>query len=248
MKGMNGVVESSVSIMTHQGKVVVDDAVPNAVGPRDIMNKVKDLGYDCQLIVGESLSENSSKNIRNGNVNGDISAQCDAELLEWKRLLIFALVLGIPVLLLHLFSHSNEMLMMFMSESAICGNGVQMGQLIMLSLNFPLLCIVGFKFYRAALIGAYHGSLGMDFLVMTGTSITFLYSIIKLFYACGSGIPTNHIFFETTGMLLMFVTIGKYIEAYAKGKSASSIAELLQLQPREAFLVTGTSFVEVFSF
>lgn len=225
---MPGVTFSAVSVMTHQAKVIVDDAIDQACGPRDVMEKVRSLGYECDLMMNDGSNTNHAQ-------------EQGAELTQWRRLLIISIIFGGPVVVLHLLMHYNAMLMMFMMQPAICGNGVELGQLVMFLLNSIMLIFVGYKFYRAALISAYHGSFGMDFLVMTGTSITFLYSTIQLCFACKSGISTEHMFFETTGMLLLFVTIGKYIECYATGKSASSVAELLKLQAREAFLVTNPS-------
>lgn len=221
---MPGVVSASVSVMTHQGLAVVDDAIPNASGPRDLMDRVKDLGYECDLITEDSQGANAQDN--------------DHELKQWRRLLYFSLVFGVPVFFLHLLSHANEALMMFLMQPTLCHGGIQLGQVLMIVLNSIMLVTVGAKFYRGAFVGAMHGSFGMDFLVMTGTSITFIYSSVKIFYACQLQKATDHIFFEVTGMLLLFVTIGKYIEAYAKGRSASSVAELLKLQPRDALLVS----------
>ena len=83
-----------------------------------------------------------------------------------------------------------------------------------------------------------HGSFGMDALVVTGTTISFVYSSIQLTASCLTGVPTMHVFFETSGMLLLFVTMGKYFEAYAKGSTISAMTSLLKLQPRQAVLVT----------
>ena len=85
--------------------------------------------------------------------------------------------------------------------------------------------------------GALHGSFGMDCLVVVGTTVTFVYSCVQLSLACSTGEPTNHVFFEASGMLLMFVTFGKYLEAYAKGKTVSAITNLLSMQPSHALLV-----------
>jgi Cu+-exporting ATPase len=228
---MPGVLKASVSVMTHQGLAVVDDTIDNACGPRDLMDKVKSLGYDCELIMGDKDGSSNEENER--------------ELAQWRRLMYFAVVFGVPVLVLHLFSHYNEALMMFMMQPALCRGGVDLGQVIMIVLNSIMLVTVGHKFYRGAFVGAIHGSFGMDFLVMTGTFITFAYSAVKICFACSLHQPTDHVFFEVTGMLLLFVTIGKYIESYAKGRSATSVAELLKLQPREAYLVSDTSAEEI---
>lgn len=108
---------------------------------------------------------------------------------------------------------------------------------MMVCLNAPLQFLVGYRFYRGAYLSALHGSFGMDALVVTGTTIAFVYSCVQLACSCASATPTMHVFFETSGMLLLFVTMGKYFEAYAKGTTISSMANLLKLQPRKAALV-----------
>ena len=62
--------------------------------------------------------------------------------------------------------------------------------------------------WYVAYLSALHRSFGMDALVVTGTSIAFVYSSIQLGCSCASGVPTMHVFFETSGMLLLFVTMG----------------------------------------
>ena len=93
--------------------------------------------------------------------------------------------------------------------------------------------------------GALHGSFGMDCLVVVGTTVTFIYSCVQLSLACNTGEPTKHVFFEASGMLLMFVTFGKYLEAYAKGKTVSAITNLLSMQPSHALLVVSTGSMSV---
>lgn len=184
----------------------------------------------------------------------DVHGDGEDELDGWWKLMCFSLCFGVPVLLLHLtmaIMRSRSMSTMPMSgeESAnhsanifmhtvplLChGTGITVGQAIMVALNLPVLFIVGGRYYRSAIVSAMHCSFGMDFLVMTGSSVTFLYSIIELLYSCHHGVPAKHVFFEAIGMLLMFVTVGKYIEAYAKGKSAQAITTLLKLQPKKVY-------------
>jgi Cu+-exporting ATPase len=227
LAGMPGVVECAVSVMTHQGKAVLDENIHEASGPRDLLEKIKSLGYEGDLI-------DTSTNLKRSNSMIESSGH---ELQSWKRSLIISLIFGIPVLFFHMFAHATDSMMMFFMQPEMCGNGIDMGQLIMFGLNLPLVVVVGWKYYKSAVIGAYHGMLGMDFLVMTGTLVTFSYSFLQLVEACRTGIPTENVFFETAGMLLLFVTVGKYIEAYAKGKSASSVVELMKLQPQEVRIV-----------
>ena len=95
---------------------------------------------------------------------------------------------------------------------------------------------VGKKFY----VAAYHNFpiMGMDFLVCFGTTAAYVYSLIALFIEVFSGSNSDvdndmHLqpTFETGAMLIAFVTMGKYFEAYAKGKTASALQTLMKLQP-----------------
>ncbi len=223
MKGLPGVVDAAVSVMTHQGRAVIDDSVGQACGPRDVIDAVRALGYDCALIA-------------TGGAGQGIGAQRERaqrmELAQWWRLLWVSLIFGVPVMVLH-FGMAWPLVMNWLMQPVLCGYGVSLDQVLMLLLNLPILLLVGARFYRAAFLGLWHGMMGMDLLVVTGSTITFVYSLADLFVACQEGVYRGHVFFEIAGMLLMFVTIGKYIEAYARGKSASSIAELLKLQPTE---------------
>ena len=224
LSSIPGVSSPSVSSMTNKAKAYVDETATGAAGPRDISDKIQAMGYGCQLAQKEKVKVGK---------DGEVELSCQLELVEWKRMLIIAVLFGVPIVALHLLMMASLSFRQVSMEHSVCDGAVPLGQVLMFLLNLPILVIVGFRFYRAALLGARHGNFGMDFLVMTGTSVAFGYSSVQLAMACSSGIPTPHMFFETVGMLLMFVTMGKFIEAYAKGRSCSAIANLLKLQPQE---------------
>ena len=221
LKATIGVIDTGVSCMTNRARVVVNSNDESAPGPRDIMNKIQTLGYGCQI---------AQKNMNNQD-------ESDDDLKQWTRLLFLALMLGVPVLTLHIMMGSPTA-MMVLNREALCDGGITFGQTMNVFLNVPMQFIVGYRFYRGAFLGALHGNYGMDLLVVMGTSITFVYSCYQLWFACLAGVSTKNVFFEASGMLFMFVTIGKYMEAYAKGKTVSAITNLLKLQPRMALLVT----------
>jgi copper chaperone CopZ len=221
---MPGVVKADVSCMTNVGVVVIDDSCKDAVGPRTVAEKVESLGYYCQYIPSDAK----------GNDTADKFDDVEA----WKRLLIIAAVLGIPVIILHVSMLTSTRVMDLSMNPAVCNGGVTMGQFAMALLNTPLQIVVGYRFYRGALIGAMHGSFGMDCLVVTGTTITFVYSAVQLMYACYLEMPSMHLFFETSGMLLLFVTLGKFLEAYARKSTVSAMTSLLALQPQKVSNIT----------
>jgi len=220
---LQGVTSATVSCETETAIIELDDAFMNAVGPRDVMARIDQLGYKAKHIVEES---------------DDSDNQVNSDIHEWRRLLLVSILLGGPVVILHFSMIFSSAMMDAFEVPVLCGGGVLAGQVLMVCLNAPLQCIVGYRFYRGAYLSALHRSFGMDALVVTGTTIAFVYSSIQLAVSCASGVPTMHVFFETSGMLLLFVTMGKYFEAYAKGTTISAMTSLLKLQPRQAVLVT----------
>lgn len=120
--------------------------------------------------------------------------------------------------------------------------GISLCDLIMFLLATPVQLIVGRRFYRAAWLGAKHGSLGMDALVVMGTSSAYLFSVCVLLVKCSfDPMFPSKCTFETAAMLLTLVSLGKLMEAIAKGQTSSSLTALVKLQPRTALLLPPTA-------
>lgn len=78
----------------------------------------------------------------------------------------------------------------------------------------------------------------MDVLVMLGTTIAFIFSCISLVYStCHANHPKPNVFFETCSTLICFISLGRYLENVAKGKTSSALAALLTLAPTKAVLL-----------
>ena len=75
------------------------------------------------------------------------------DLMIWSRLLLAAVLLGVPVMILHITSMSLNYVKSTMMRPALCSGGVTLGQAVMLILNVPLQFGVGYRFYRSAFIG-----------------------------------------------------------------------------------------------
>eukprot|EP01041_Mallomonas_annulata_P010544 gene10544-21984_t len=221
IKKIQGVAEVSVSSVTGTAKVLVDED-SFLGGIRDVVDRVVSLGYGCELT--ESLSPDAAQDEYR-------------ELRTWTWTVGAALALGLPVMVLHLLAVGNTVVRKQLQQPLLCSGGMTLGQTVMVVLNTALQFGIGYRYYRAAFLGARHGIFGMDFLVVTGTTVIFVYNISQLCIACVCGIPSMHVFLEASGMLLMFVTLGKFIEVYAKGRSMSAITSLTKLQPRKALLV-----------
>ena len=80
----------------------------------------------------------------------------------------------------------------------------------------------------------------MDSLIAIGTGAAYLYSLFVTF-----GLVEGELYFEIAAILIMFVLLGKWLEARAKGKASEAIRSLLQLQAKTAIVVRDGQDVEV---
>jgi P-type Cu+ transporter len=71
----------------------------------------------------------------------------------------------------------------------------------------------------------------MDSLIFVGTAVAFLYSLAGTFLGFGQ------VYFESAIFILIFISLGKYLEAITKGKTSSAIKSLIGLQPKVATII-----------
>ncbi|WP_138294291.1 MULTISPECIES: heavy metal translocating P-type ATPase [unclassified Clostridium] len=92
----------------------------------------------------------------------------------------------------------------------------------------------------------FHGAPTMDSLIAIGSGAALVYGVIALYrigYALGAGdmMSVHHaamdLYFESAGMILTLISVGKYLEARAKGKTSAAIARLVQMAPKTAVVL-----------
>lgn len=210
-------------------------------------------GYACELLNLTLPNGDSSQQSTNGGGGGgtsliDSAARMERsrqeELHEWKCSLIVSLVFTIPLAICHMATMHSSMKEMDINDgsspSSIPPTRIDW---LMLFMATPVQFGVGKRFYVSAYRGLVHGcTMGMDFLVAMGTSSAYLYSIIVFILqliAKNNGEYDSSIMdltptFETGAWLITFVTLGKYLEAYARGKTAGALQTLMELQPVSA--------------
>ncbi|KAE9340686.1 hypothetical protein PF008_g10997 [Phytophthora fragariae] len=108
-------------------------------------------------------------------------------------------------------------------------NAVTVMLLLLLLLVTPVQFGVGWRFFVSAWKGLQDGAMGMVFLVVAGTTMSYTYSYVSM---VGSALNENYKglhFFESSAILLTVVTLGKYMESMAKGKTADALSELTKL-------------------
>ncbi len=117
--------------------------------------------------------------------------------------------------------------------------------LVQLALVVPPV-IAGRRFYSTGLKSVLHGSPNMDSLIAMGTSAAILYSLFSLArIAGGAHGAVEELYFETAGIIITLILLGKTLEAVSKGKTSEAIKKLMGLQPRTATLVTDSGEIEL---
>ncbi|MDR2810461.1 MAG: heavy metal translocating P-type ATPase [Tannerellaceae bacterium] len=112
--------------------------------------------------------------------------------------------------------------------------------LIMMLLALGIMAGFGQSFYVNGVRHAMHGNANMDTLVALSTSIAFLFSLFNTLYPqfwMERGTQPQ-IYYESAGVIIAFVLLGKFLEERAKNSAASAIRKLMELQPQTACRIT----------
>lgn len=133
----------------------------------------------------------------------------DDEGVQWRRFWINA-AFTVPAMLL-----------------AMLGPDELWSRLLQLALISPVISWGGWQFHRVAARLARHGSANMDTLISLGSLSAYLYSIWAL-------LADETVFFETSGVIITLITLGRAFEARAKGRASSAIHRLLGLNAKQA--------------
>ena len=87
----------------------------------------------------------------------------------------------------------------------------------------------------------------MDSLVFIGTFFAYFYSLGNLvFLILGKNVSMSSFYFEASAFILIFISLGKYLEGVTKGKTSSAIKSLIGLQPKTAVVVKNGEVTEIF--
>ena len=120
--------------------------------------------------------------------------------------------------------------------------------LIQMILVIPVM-IAGYKFYINGFKSLINRNPNMDTLVAIGTSAAFLYSAYTTFKIATTtmevGNGHHQLYFESAGIIIALILLGKYLESRSKGKTGEAIKKLMGLQPKTALIVKGNEEIEI---
>uniref|UniRef100_A0A669PGL5 Copper-transporting ATPase 1 n=1 Tax=Phasianus colchicus TaxID=9054 RepID=A0A669PGL5_PHACC len=218
----NGVLYCSVALATNKAHIKYD---PEIIGPRDIIQVIKDLDFTTALVKKDRSASHLDHR---------------QEIRQWRRSFFVSLVFCIPVMAMMIYMmvemeaiHSS----MFLEHQLLPGLSVM--NFLSFLLCVPVQIFGGWHFYIQAYKALKHRTANMDVLIVLATSIAFVYSFVILLVAMAEKAKVNPVtFFDTPPMLLAFISLGRWLEHVAKGKTSEALARLISLQATEATIVT----------
>ena len=105
---------------------------------------------------------------------------------------------------------------------------------------------VGYRFYTVGFKALWQRSPNMDSLIAVGTSAAFLYSLYNLFQiAAGHFQAVDALYFETSGVIITLILLGKSLEAVSKGRTGEAIKKLMGLAPKTATVLQNDAEKEI---
>ena len=105
--------------------------------------------------------------------------------------------------------------------------------------------VINQKIFINGVKGVLHKAPNMDTLVALGSTAGFVYSTAVLFIMTGTAAHSHHLYFESSAMILTLITLGKMLEARAKGKTTDALQSLMKLAPKTATLLRNGVETEV---
>ncbi|XP_050534333.1 copper-transporting ATPase 1 isoform X2 [Daktulosphaira vitifoliae] len=230
---LKGVHKAVVALTTQKGIFTYDS---DLIGPRDIIDHIIALGFTAELV------NNKDRGSRSYLDHSD-------DIKIWRTSFLVSLIFGGPCIVAMTYFMMG-MTFGFIDHSSMCCviPGLSLENLIMFILSTPVQFIGGWHFHVQAWKAIRHGTTNMDVLVSVATTISYVYSFIVVLIAITES-PAKHssplTFFDTPPMLFVFISLGRWMEHIAKGKTSEALSKLLSLKATDALLVTITNDFQV---
>lgn len=230
LNSLEGVNSATVSLA---GRTALVDYDPEKITLEDMKREISNAGYDLVIEIDRIAEEINRR---------------EFTLLKRKTLLSWLFATFVMAFSMGWVTLGTE-------HTASMGDGIMMdshtsafnNQISLILALLNIMCC-GRMFYISAWKQLKHRTANMDSLVALSTLIAFLFSAFNTFFGemvWGARGIEWHTYFDASVMIITFVLTGRCLEEKAKDSTASSIKQLMGLQPKTARLVIGEKLDEV---
>lgn len=256
-----GVEKASVNLLTETMEIEYDE---NKLSREQIEAAVDKAGYGAILIIGgksgattvqigagETEAGGTGTGAGNGKKNGrdSVSRKAKEEARQMKWRLGISIGFLIPLMYVamhHMYKEWFGIPVPGIIQHYLHGNENAMSFALTQFLLLLPIVYMNRKFFSVGFKTLRHLAPNMDSLIALGASAAIGYGIFAMYrisYGLGHGQMdvveqySHDLYFESAGMILTLITVGKYLESRSKGKTSEAITKLMDLSPKTAIVV-----------
>ena len=219
---VEGVIDVAVNLSNERATV---GYMPGALRRGDLVKAVENAGYGVIELSNEENAEDAE------------AAARQAEIDRQTRLVVIGAVFTVPLTVLSMSRHFMHQVPFIMDRFPWLINDLWL--FVFGALATPVVLILGRQYLRGAIKSLRNGSANMDVLVAMGSLAAYLYGLIVLLgllFDFSDQVGKSD-YFESAAVILTLITLGKLLEARAKGRTSAAIKKLIGLAPKTATLL-----------
>lgn len=217
---LDGVVSASVNLATEKATVTYE---PQKIRQSAIKAAIEKAGYQPLEIAKTDAAEE------------DRLRKQKAIRLQWIKFIVAA-AFGLPLLYIAMAPMISFVRLPFPAWLQPMRYPLIYG-LVQIALVIPIIT-VGHRFYTVGFKALWQRSPNMDSLIAIGTTAAVIYSVYNVFQIVkGYYMAVDALYFETAGVIIALIMLGKTLEAVSKGKTSEAIKKLMGLAPKTAIIL-----------
>ena len=200
----DGIISADINFTNNKAKIIWDD---EKIKLSEIILKIRNIGYNAYAYDATVADEQVVKAKR-----------------DYFIRMMVAVFASVNIMMLGVAKYTG----FFTGIDEEIRQYIHIGEFIF---STPVLFYSGWIFFRGAFYGLKNRILNMDFLVSSGATFTYIYSLFILFGAKGES------YFDSVTMIITFVLVGKYLEVIGKKSAVDTLDKIKSSIPLEAIVV-----------
>lgn len=230
LKKPEGVLDVSVNLATERATITY---LPGVVNRSAMISAVEKAGYGVIDTANMEEPEDVEQLAR------------EAEIRHQRQLVIIGAIFSIPLVILGMTRHFMHNIPFLMDTVPWLADDIWL--FIFAGMATPVQFIVGQQYIVGAYKSLRNGTANMDVLVAMGTLAAYGYGLIVLagIIFDFSDVVGKDDYFESAAVILTLITLGKLLEARAKGRTSEAIKKLMGLTPKTATILRDGEEVEI---
>jgi Cu+-exporting ATPase len=199
-----GIIEANINFTSNKARITWDE---EKLKLSEIILKIRSIGYNAYAYDSSVADIQASKAKR-----------------DYFIRMMVAVIAVMNIMMLSVAKYTG----FFTGISEEVKNMIHIGEFL---LSTPVLFYSGWIFFKGGYYGIKNRMVNMDFLVASGSTLTYIYSIFILFGAKGES------YFDSVAMIITFVLVGKYLEVIGKKSAVDTLDKIKSSLPLEAVVI-----------